>query len=185
MSDNLPADTESEQHDPEYADDDDDVVSIESTTLQRDPDTGDLIPRKEYVDELGGDVVARPMTRQEQKRYVEEVASEEKEKEENSDKDLAKLFDRKIVEPDLTQHRLCGENVTEKFVREGLNKTQENGYFIAILLASDAHDMVRRIRGEYNDQEIQMALAAAKQQGNLQPQGDRDENEVRRDRRDR
>lgn len=167
-------------HNPDYSDDDD-VVSLNETTLQRDSD-GALRPQKNWVKELDGNVVARPLTRDERKRYIEDLVDEETDKDELSDSELAELFDRKIVKPDLTAHRLNGDKVTTEFVREGLNQTQENGYFNAILLASGEDKLVRMNRGEYTEQEIRMVMA---QQGNLRPAGDRDRNEARRDRRQR
>lgn len=168
-------------HNPEYSDDDD-VVSLDETTLQRDSETGELRPQKIWVDELDGNVVARPLTRDERQRYIEDLLDDETDKDELKDSELAELFDRKIVEPDLLDHRLNGETITTDFVREGLNQTQENGLFNAILLASDEHRLVRLNRGEYTDSEIRMVQA---QQGNLRPAGDRDRNEARRDRRQR
>lgn len=173
--------TDNQPHNPDYSDSDD-VVSIDETTLQRDSESGELLPRKVYVEEFGGDIVARPLTRDERQRYIEDLLDEETDKDELSDSELAELFDRKIVEPDLTEHRLNGETVTTDFVREGLNRTQEDGYFIAILLASDETRLVRYTRGEYTDSEIKMVAAES---GNLQPQGDRSRNEARRDRRQR
>lgn len=168
-------------HNPDYSDDND-VVSLDETTLQRDSETGDLIPEKNWVDELDGNVVARPLTRDERQRYIEDLLDEDSNKDELSDSELAELFDRKIVSPDLTNHRLNGDKVTTEFIREGLNQAQENGYFIAILLASDEETLVRRLRGEYTDSEIRMVMA---QEGNLRPAGDRGRNEARRDRRQR
>lgn len=171
--------TDNQPHNPDYSDSDD-VVSIDQTTLQRDSESGELLPQKVWVDEFGGDIIARPLTRDERKRYIEDLLDEDHEKEELSDSELAELFDRKVVEPDLTDHRLNGETVTTDFVRDGLNQTQEDGYFIAVLLASDEDRLVRYIRGDYTDSEIRMAAA---QSGNLRPAGDRDRNEARRDRR--
>ncbi len=167
-------------HNPEYSDDDD-VVSLDETTLQRDSD-GDLRPQKVWVKELDGNVVARPLTRDERQRHIEELVDDETDKEELTDSELAELFDRKIVDPDLKGHRLNGETVTTDFVSKGLNQTQENGYFNAILLASGEDKLVRMNRGEYTEQEIRMVMAA---QGNPRPAGDRDRNEARRDRRQR
>lgn len=169
-----------EPHNPEYSDDDD-VVSIEETTLQRDSD-GDLRPQKMWVDELDGNVVSRPLTRDERKRYIEDLLDEDTDKDELSDSELAELFDRKIVKPDLTKHPLNGQKITTEFVREGLNQPQEDGYFIAILLASDDDKLVRRMRGDYTDSELRAMMAA---EGNLSPAGDRTRNEARRDRRQR
>lgn len=174
--------TENTAYNETYHDetDDDGIVSLEDTTIQRDTETGELLPRKNYVDELGGETVSKPLTRDERKEYVEDLLDEDEDKEELSDAELAELFDRKVVKPDLTQHHLCGDHVTEKFVKEGLTKTQEDGFFIGILLASDENDLVRLIRGEYTDQELKMALASS---GNWNPAGGRTDNEVRRDRR--
>lgn len=166
-------------HNPDYSDDDD-VVKLDDTTLQR--VDGELQPQKVYVEELGGKVVTRPLTRDERQRYIEDLLDEDTDKDELSDSELAELFDRKIVEPDLTEHRLNGETVTTDFVREGLNQTHEDGYFIAILLASEEDRLVRYIRGEFTNSEIRMAAA---QSGNLRPAGERDRNQARRDRRQR
>lgn len=165
----------------EYADDED-FVSIDETTLQRDPDTGQLEPEEVYVEELGGPTLARPMKRDEREQYIDDVADEESEKEEVTDKELAELFDRKLVKPDLSEHEMCDGRVTEKFVREGLTKNQEDGFYIAVLLASGETDVVRMIRGDYTEREMEMMRAQAAQ-GNLEPQGERSENETRRDRR--
>lgn len=179
----TPADTGGEPYNPDYEDGDgDDVVSLEESTIQRDPSTGELQPQKNYVEELRGDVVSKPITRDERERYVEPLLEADADDDEPalSDADLAELFDRKVVKPDLSAHELCGDNVTEKFVADGLTKTQEDGYFIAILLASDEYDLVRMMRNNYTDQEIKMAMAES---GNWTPQGDRDKNEARRQRR--
>lgn len=164
MPDTSDAPKTAETQNPKYAEADDDVVSLGEATLQRD-DEGRLMPSKEYVREMDGYVLARPLTRDERKRFVTDLV--EGEKEELSDAELAELFDLKVVNPDLTQHPLCEDgHVTERFVREGLNQSQENGLFIAVLLASGEDDMVRRIRGEFNETELELVKEQMRGEGN-------------------
>lgn len=165
MSDSdTPTSTASQAQNPDYAESDDDVVSLGEATLQRDSE-GKLMPSKEYVREMNGHVLARPLTRDERKRFVTDLL--EGEKDELSDADLAELFDLKIVDPDLSDHPLCEDGrVTERFVREGLNQSQEDGLFIAVLLASGEDDMVRRIRGEFNETELELVKEQMRGEGN-------------------
>lgn len=164
MSDNDTTTTTSETQNPTYAETDDDVVSLGEATLQRDSE-GKLMPSKEYVREMNGNVLARPLTRDERQRFVTDLL--EGEKDELSDAELAELFDLKVVDPDLSEHPLCEDGrVTERFVREGLNQSQEDGLFIAVLLASGEDDMVRRIRGEFNETELELVKEQMRGEGN-------------------
>lgn len=169
--DNLPAETTKSTVNPEYDElDDDGLVDLETTTLQRDDD-GELLPVRTFVQELGGDVVAKPLERDERERFVEDLIGDSG-KDELTDAELAELFDSKIVAPDLSEHRLCEEGrVTERFVRKGLNQNQEDGYYIAVLLASDEDELVRRLRGEFKESELELAKAAMGTDGDDGPQG--------------
>jgi len=146
----------------EYQDSDDGLATLEDHTLQRD-ETGGLQPQRiREIQELGGaDVIAKPLTRQERRQYIEELVDDSTDKEEITDAELAELFDTKIVRPDLAQHDLCQPegHVTERFVREGLTGKQEDGYYIAVLRASGEDDMVRQMRGELADKELRAFIA--------------------------
>ncbi|WP_394743304.1 hypothetical protein [Natronococcus roseus] len=158
MSDEtLPAES-TDTVNPDYDDlEDDDLVSLDETTLRRDEE-GNLLPERMYVEELGGEAVARPLERDERKRFVEDLFSGDKD--ELTSAELAELFDKKIVAPDLGGHPLSEDGrVTERFVEEGLSQAKEDGFYIAVLLASDEHDIVRRIRGEFTESELELAKA--------------------------
>lgn len=136
---------------------DDGMVSLADTTLQR--RNGDLVAETIEVEELDGSVRVKPMTRDERKFYVEEVNDPDSGREEITDEELADLFDEKVVEPDLGEHELCPDGeVTERFVREGLSSKGEEGFYIAILLATGEEDMVRTMRGEFDDREMELML---------------------------
>lgn len=181
----------SEPTNPDYADyeRDDGIVSIEDTTVHRDED-GNLLPRRQPVDELGGDIVAKPLLDTARERFVEDLQDADTDKEELSNADLAELFDTHIVEPDMTQHELCGDRVTERFVREGMTQKMQDAYYIGILLASDEYEMVARMRrverGELTDAEVEMAMREQdrqdEQEPGYSPQGNRTEQQTRRER---
>jgi len=152
------------------SEDEDEIVSLADTTLQR--RGGELVAERVYVEELDGSVKAKPMVRDERKYYVEEINDPEVDRDEISDGELADLFDEKIKQPDLTEHELCDDSVTEEFVSEGLTSTGEEGYYIAILLVSGEDDMVRRMRGEYEPDEIdRLARAEAALEDHRQQNG--------------
>ncbi|WP_254535238.1 hypothetical protein [Halomarina litorea] len=122
---------------------DNDLVSLEQTTIQRDED-GEIIPRREYVEELGGDGIARPLTGALRSRYIEGKLEAG---EDLTDRDLANIFDRCVVAPDLTTHPQCpSEGVTESFVSDQMTGAMQDAYFILVLLASDEDAVVERIR---------------------------------------
>lgn len=161
----------------------DGLLDLEDTTLQR-GDDGEIKPQEVYVDELGGKVMARSMDRNERQKYIEDLMDEDSDREELSDAELADLFERKIVAPDLTEHPLCEDGkVTEVFVREGLNSAQEDGFFIAILMASGERDLVRLMRGQYRDEEIKHAIARETGRMPTEAPGAGNENQIRKDRR--
>ena len=120
-----------------------DLVSLEQTTIQRD-ETGEIIPRREYVEELGGDGLAKPMTNALSSRYIDGKLNEG---EDLTDRDLANIFDRCVVSPDLTEHPQCpNDGVTEEFVAEQMTGAMEDAYFILVLKASGEDALVDRIR---------------------------------------
>lgn len=173
---------------PEYEDygDDDDIASVEATTIQRGSD-GEILPRREFVEELDADVVAKPLIDDARDRFLESVADPETDKEELSNAELAELLDTHLVAPDLTEHPLCENNrVTERFVREGMTDSMQDAYYIGVLLASDEHEYVRRMRrlerGQYTDGEVKYAVETEAREGGFKPQGSRSESETRRDR---
>ena len=160
--------TETASEDYVDTDADDGLATLEDHTLQRDP-SGDLKPQRVTdIPELdGADVIAKPLTRQERKQYIQDLV--EGSKDEITDAELAELFDRKIVAPDLSEHPLCNGQVTERFVQDGLLGKQEDGYYIAILRASGEDEMVRRMRGELSDTELRALIAA--EHGTIPEQG--------------
>lgn len=183
MSEDSDTDAEFTRNHPATTEERDGFLDLEDTTLQRD-DSGDIKPQEVYVDELGGKVLARSLDRNERRMYVEELLDEDEDREELADSELAELFEKKIVEPDLTDHPLCENGrVTERFVTEGLNSAQEDGFFLAILLASGERDLVRIMRGQYRDEEIKHAIARETGRMPTEAPGNGNENEIRRSRR--
>lgn len=119
------------------------LASLEATTIQRDED-GEIIPRREYVEELGGDGIAKPMTGALRERYIENKLDEG---EDITDRDLANIFNRCVVAPDLTNHPQCPDDgVTEQFVSNEMTGAMQDAYFILVLLASDEDSYAERIR---------------------------------------
>jgi hypothetical protein len=134
-----------------------DLASVEQTTIQRDAQ-GRARPRREYVEELDADVLARPLPSADREKYIGETLGQG---EDITDQMLAELFDEYVVYPDLTDHSECPDDqVTEQFVGESLTSTTEDAYFFAILLASDEQDLVERLRanrrGELSDGEAKL-----------------------------
>lgn len=164
-------------------------ASWESVTRQRDSD-GTLLPKDVFVEEFGDlDIeppyaLAKPFHGDQRKRYLEDVADPETDKDEIPDAELAELFDRNLEQPDLTHHPACDGRISERFVREEMSDPMQDACFIAVLLASDEHEFVRRMRrfqrGELTDAEVKMAMESDE---GMQPAGDRSRNQARRDRR--
>lgn len=122
---------------------DHDLIDRDQQRIQRD-ENGEIIPRREYVEELGGDAIAKPLPRSARERYIEETLGQG---EDVTDAMLAELFDEYLVVPDLTTWEGCpNDRVTEEFVTEGLTQAEEDAFFFAILLASGDHDLVDRLR---------------------------------------
>ncbi|MFC5970070.1 hypothetical protein ACFPYI_01880 [Halomarina salina] len=134
-----------------------DLVSLEQTTIQRDED-GEIVPRREYVEELGGDAIAKPMTGALRERYIENKLNEG---EDVTDRDLANIFNRCVVAPDLTNHPECPDDqVTEEFVKNGMTGAMQDAYFILVLRASGEEALADQIRatsrGELPTQVLQV-----------------------------
>jgi hypothetical protein len=180
---------------PKYAEyeEDDDIASLEATTVHRDED-GNILPRKQFVEELNAYIVAKPLLDTARERFLEEVQDPDSEKEQLTDADLAELFDTHLVAPDFTQHELCESGrITERFVREGMTEANQDAYYIGILLASDEYEYVARLRrverGTLTDAEIEFAMRQQDREEagdeGPRPQGNRSERQTRRDRAER
>jgi hypothetical protein len=90
-------------------------------------------------------------------------------KDEVTDAELAELFDRNLIAPDLTGHPKCpDQGVTETFVREEMSQYFQDACYIAVLLASDEYDVVRLMRTDLKPGEIDMAVKMQQAEGNGQ-----------------
>lgn len=181
---------------PEYADDDEgQYASWQDVTRQRDEE-GNLLPRDVYVEEFDSlnidppYALAIPFHGDQRQRYLVDPSDPDVDKEEVTDAELAELFDKNLVEPDLTEHPACrGGRVTEQLVAEEIDQPMQDACFVAVMLASNEYEYVRRMRrlerGELTDAEIKMALEERerREEEGPQPQGNRSRNQTRRDRR--
>lgn len=143
---------------PDYNDGDDDFVSFDDVTYTRD-DTGELAAEDVFVEELDGMARSRPLMKNQKQRTVNPFIDPDGPKDELTDADLAELFDSRLEKPDLTEHPACEDSrVTERFVGENMPDSMQDGCFIAILLASKEYDIVRLMRNELTESEIEMAV---------------------------
>ena len=119
------------------------LASEETRIIQRD-ETGEIIPRREYVAETDEDALAKPLPGSARERYIEETLAQG---EDITDAMLAEMFTDYLVVPDLTTWADCpDDHVSEDFIQDGLSQAEEDGYFFAILLASGDTDLVERLR---------------------------------------
>lgn len=118
-----------------------DKVSLDDISLKRDSN-GDLVPVTVYVEELGGEITARPMTKSARQRYLAPLADEE-DAGELSNEMLAGLFSEHIVEPDMN-------GVDAEFIENNLNPSAEHGLFFGVLLASGEEEVVEEFRKALN-----------------------------------
>jgi hypothetical protein len=170
---------DAEAVDPEYEDvtEGEEMLSLEDVTVSRDPETGDVLPKRVYVKELDGYGVFVPFDREARERYLTPLENGT----DLSTAEKARLLDEHVVTPDLSDHRLCTHGrVTEAFVEEALNEPLEDALFIGILLASHEHDAARRFRGELSETEIELATRQAEMEGNPEPGQSRQERARRR-----
>lgn len=121
------------------------TVSLDSVTVERDS-RGRLTSEYYYVEELDGEVKSRGLTKSEKRNHLgpmldgEEIGSDV----------LAEWFEEKIDDPDLTEHPRAGEDgLTAEFVEEELTEDAEDGFFFAVLLASDLDELVNFYRKLY------------------------------------
>lgn len=182
---------------PDYAETDDEerFASGDALTFQRDEE-GDLVPNEVFVEELeqmghAPYALAKPFHGDQRQRYLEDPADPDSDVEELTDADLAELFERNLIRPDLHESPACEGRITERFVSEELPEPAQDACFIAVLLASGEHEYVRRMRrlqrGELTDAEVKMMQHDREQQSReddrMQPASDRSRNQARRDRR--
>lgn len=138
--------------------DDEGFVEFDEVTFSR-GEQGELQPETEYVEELGGKAKARPATKGHRDNYIEPFADPDGEKDTLTNADLAFLFDSRLEKPDLTNHPRCPDDeVTPEFVEEDMPQSMQDGCFIAILLASKEYDLVRLMRNDLKESEIEMAV---------------------------
>ncbi|MFD1515116.1 hypothetical protein [Halomarina rubra] len=143
------SDGSEEQHD-DPTPDDAGMVSVDDVIVSRDGD-GNVLPEKVYVEELGGHIKARRLTKSARDEYIMPLLSGE----DITDGMLADLYETHLVEPDLTNDE--GE-VTAAFVSEQLDPSMEDGLLYGILLVSDLDEIVDRLRryprGDISDEEM-------------------------------
>ncbi|MWG34819.1 hypothetical protein [Halomarina oriensis] len=141
---------ESEAQPDESPPEDAGMVSVADVTVSRDQE-GNVLPEKQYVEELDGYVKARRLTKNAREQWIMPLLSGE----DISDAQLADLYESHLVEPDLTNDE--GE-VTERLVAEELDPAMEDGLLYGILLVSDLDEIVDRLRryprGDISDEEM-------------------------------
>jgi len=144
---------------PETADDTgDEFISVDEVTFSRDDD-GNLLAEDVFVEELDGMARSRPLMKEQRERIVEPFIDPEGHKDEITDADLADLFNSRLEKPDLTEHPHCPDSrVTERFVEDHMPQSMQDGCFIAVLLASKEFDLIRILRNELKESEIEIAV---------------------------